>query len=35
MDKEDIDPGKFLTMAPVRGDPQLTNNMKIYKKPFR
>lgn len=33
--KEDIDPSKFFTMAPVRGDPQLTHNMKIYKKPFR
>ena len=33
--KEDVDPGKFFTMAPVRGDPQLTHNMKIYKKPFR
>ena len=33
--KEDIDPSKFFTMATVRGDPQLTHNMKIYKKRFR
>ena len=33
--KEDIDPGKFFTMALVIGDPQLTHNMKIYKKTFR
>ena len=33
--KEDINPGKFFTMAPIRGDPELTNNMKLYKKSFR
>ena len=33
--KEDINPGKFFTMAPVRGDPELTHNKKIYKKSFR
>ena len=33
--KEDVNPSKFFTMATVRGDPQLTHNMKIYKKRFR
>ena len=33
--KEDINPGKFFTMAPIRGDPELTSNMKLYKKSFR
>ena len=33
--KEDINPSKFFTMARVRGDPELTHNMKIYKKSFR
>ena len=33
--KEDINPSKFFTMATVRGDPELTHNMEIYKKSFR
>ncbi len=33
--KEDINPGKFFTMATVRGDPELTHNMKLYKNSFR
>ena len=33
--KEDINSEKFFTMAPVRGDPQLTHNKKIYKKSFK
>jgi hypothetical protein len=33
--KEDINSDKFFTMAHVRGDPELTHNMKIYKKSFR
>ena len=33
--KEDINPGKFFTMAAVRGDPEITHNMKLYKKSFR
>ena len=34
-EKEDINPGKFFTKATVRGDPELSHNMKLYKKPFK
>ena len=33
--KENKNAEKFFTMAPVRGDPQLTHNKKIYKKAFK
>ena len=30
--KEDIDSGRFFSMAPVRGDPEIARNLKIRKK---
>ena len=32
--KENVDPGKFFTMAALRGDPDLRHNFKIYKPSF-
>ena len=32
--KEDVNSGLFFDMAPVRGDPESTRNLKIYKKRF-
>ena len=32
--KEDVNSGLFFDMAPVRGDPESTRNLKIYKKSF-
>ena len=29
--KENIEPGKFFTMAPIRGDPDLQHNLKLFK----